>query len=332
MRRGPALPGPCRRDRDDEIPRDASASPDSGTPDVDPWRLPPCYRACDRVAACLVADCGGFEWSSVGGLYEECFTACDAALADEVLQAGDCIVVADRIRPHLVDLDTRCAANPCAAACTHLAGCIVDECPSVLPINLEGMVAGCLDDCRTEELNWVLDRTCPDLVRMMVENDPAFADACDAPVPTCAGPDLCEPYAARTAGCVVELCDGHADPYHEGLRQALLAYCLNDAACPSATVLESLLSPSLTCQSPAFKDLGTQPPFQTLCEDTVGATAQEVRDACEGLAACPGMEWMNGADLCMVYLAIRPDAAAQVACLGAAGDCAARNACLESAP
>jgi hypothetical protein len=216
-------------------------------------------------------------------------------------------------------------------SCRWIAGCIIQECPG-LGSDLEApFVSGCIESCDPSNANWALGYSCPELVSLFRNNDPAFADSCDGIVPpkTCPGPDLCTPYAAKATACILEHCSGHGDPYGSGIKQILFDYCTADENCPHPQLVETLLSPNQTCESPAFQRLGLDPPFVELCSGAVDVSPDEIEGVCRSLLACPGAEGIGDLDRCTVILVVMEEAAERVRCLADAPDCKAMGACFQ---
>lgn len=320
---------------------DAGTHPDGAAPDAldapaadatlpDPWPLPPCYRACDRVVACGVQACAGMDWVSAGVWFEACFGACDDGVAQELLAAPACHGVLAQTATLVPAFDEGCGQSSCDQACKLLAGCIVDECPLVGPAAEPVMAADCVNDCDPQATAWVLQSEgCAPLVEALSNNDPSFAEACHGSGGECAPPDLCAQYGAKLGGCIVEHCGAPAEPYATGLAQVIAGYCAGDPSCPSQASVEGALAPTVTCDTPGLDTIGHGPPFQDICEGTVGASPEQAQLACETLVACPGTDWLQSVDACMVLLATLEDAATRIGCLTAAPSCPAAYACLE---
>ena len=310
-----------------DAPADLPAA--DAAPEARDWTLPPCYRACDRLTACGVEACLGYDWAGAGGVFEACFTACDDAFAAAVLGAPGCPEARALSAAALADTWSRCDTNPCDPVCDAFAACLVDRCEALEEAHAPSLVSGCHDWCTAGAAAWVQETPCPDLVEALSESDPAFAEGCHGPVAPCPGPDLCDPWGVKLSGCVVAHCNGNADAYGPGLETLLSWVCQHDAQCGSAAEVQGVLAADVTCDGPALATLGHDAPFTGLCEGTLGVPSADVADACDPLAACPGAEWLGGIPGCMAFLAILHDVVPRVQCLRAAADCTAAYACLE---
>jgi hypothetical protein len=294
--------------------------------------LPPCDRACDRVADCSVAACPGFDWTTVAGLDGTCHAACSGgSLADDLLAAVDCDGVEQLATGTLPDYATLCQENPCKIGCDKLGACLVEECPALGESVAETAAADCASDCVPADVFWVISaETCADVIDPIRASSPQFAAACLGEESPCAEVAECEAYAAKVAGCVSEHCSEAMAPYLGGMETIFLNYCAYDPACPAPDGVAWVNQDEVTCDSPALAEAGPAPPFTELCAGEAKVTAEVAQQACEALLACPGTEGIGGVEVCMVWLAIRVDAAERAACLiGAAGDCVALWACLE---
>jgi len=317
-----------------DAPGDAADAPaDLDTADAEEprplWVLPPCYRACDRVTACGVAACQGYDWASAGLLFEACFQACDEAWAAGVLDQPACAGVEAAAAEALADYAAACTANPCGAACDAFAACVVTACEALDPGLAAGIASDCHAWCTPPSSAWMIETPCADLVAALSEGDPGFAQACHGAPSTCAGPDLCQPWADKVTGCIVAHCGGHADAYRAGLVHLLATLCTSDPQCPAPADVQGGLNPAVTCDTPGFDTLGSEPPFTELCAGTVGVTPEQVGQACALLAGCPGAEWLGGVEGCSAFLVLASTAAQRTQCLIAAPDCTGAYACLE---
>jgi hypothetical protein len=327
------LPGAPGDSAVDAADADLAAGGDATDGDAgpsDPWALPPCYRACDRVVECGIPACEGHDWPTAGLLFEGCFQSCDDAWAGSALSAGGCSDVLAQATARIPDFAAHCDSHPCSGACETLSSCIVEECPGVDGAAAPSLKASCLETCGPQDAAWI-DRAggCGAIVSAIAGADPGFAAACYPDGTACADAATCESYGEKLAGCLVERCDGHADPYEQGLRTVLSGYCATDPKCPSEQSVTALLSPAVTCESPALAALGDNPPFAALCHGEVDATPDEVVAACEALMPCPGAEWLTSKELCMAFLVMVDGATERIACLTDAGACSAVYACLE---
>jgi hypothetical protein len=311
-----------------EIVPDSYDVPD-GEPVAPAWELPPCYRACDRVTACGVAACAGYEWANAGTLFEGCFGGCDEGFAGEVLAAADCPAVLAMAGTAWVEYDAGCTSNPCDAACEVFAACVVEVCEALEPALQGTLASDCHAWCTPSASVWLGETPCPDLVAGLEQGDPSFGPACHGAPGTCPGADLCEPWGAKVAGCIVAHCAGHADAYEAGLALLLGGLCQQGADCPTEADVQGMLAPEVTCETPGLDTLGHDEPFISLCEGTVGVTAAQVTEACELLATCPGAEWLGGVAGCSAFLVVAPSAAQRTQCLLDAVDCTGAYACLE---
>jgi hypothetical protein len=293
------------------------------------WILPPCYMACDRITACGVEACVGFDWSNSGVLFEACFAVCDEPWAQGLLALPGCPEVLNGPATSLAAYVAGCDSNPCDQACAGFAACVVDQCEAIDDSWQAGIAQDCHDWCTPESTAWLLETPCKDLLAALAQDDPQFDTTCHGQHAVCPGPDLCDPWGAKLAGCIQAHCQGNADQYQPGLEWLLSAVCQTDPQCATAEEVAAALAPELTCDSPGLSTLGHDVPFTPLCEGTLGVTPDQVRAACQLLTTCPGAEWMNGVDGCMAYLAIIDGAAARVLCLDVAGDCTGAYACLE---
>lgn len=300
-----------------------------GGPVVPTWELPPCYRACDRITACGVEACAGYEWANAGTLFEGCFGGCDEGFAGEVLAAADCPAVLVSARLAWVEYDAGCTSNPCDAACEVFVACVVDVCEALEPALQGALASDCHAWCTPSASVWLGETPCADLVAGLEQGDPSFGPACHGAPSVCPGADLCEPWGAKVAGCVVAHCDGHADTYEAGLALLLGGWCRQGADCPTEAEVQGMLAPEVTCESPGLDTLGHDEPFTALCEGTVGVTPAQVTEACALLAGCPGAEWLGGVDGCAAFLVVVPSASQRTQCLLDAVDCTGAYACLE---
>jgi len=310
-----------------DTPPDAAEIVDIVPPPA--WVLPPCYRACDRVTACGVAACLGYDWASAGTLFESCYGACDEAWAAAVLAAPACPDVEAAAASAIADYTVACTTNPCDPACASFAACVVGVCEALEP-SLEADVASdCHAWCTPASSVWMVETPCADLVTSLAQGDPVFSTACHGAATSCAGPELCEPWAAKVAGCIVAHCAGNADPYQDGLALLLGHLCQHDPKCPAVADVQAGLDPAVTCDTPGFDTLGRDAPFTALCDGTVGVTPAQVGQACELLATCPGAEWLGGPAGCGAFLVLTPSAPQRTECLLDAVDCTGAYACLE---
>jgi|GEM_PF-3417193 len=310
-----------------DAPADTSLASDVDAPPT--WALPPCYRACDRVTACGVAACLGFDWGSAGILFEACFAVCDEPWALSVLAAPACADVEAAAAGAIADYAPSCTTNPCDPACASFAACVVGACEALAPSLEAGIASDCHAWCTPASSVWMFETPCADLVTALGQGDPTFATACHGAATTCAGAELCEPWAAKVAGCIVAHCAGNVDPYRDGLELLLGNLCQHDPKCPSVADVQGGLSPAATCDSPGFDTLGHDEPFTALCDGTVGVTPAQVTGACELLSTCPGAEWLGGLAGCSAFLVLTPGAAQRTQCLEDAVDCTGAYACLE---
>ena len=322
-------------------PGDAASAPEDVGPDcpevVAPAppaapELPPCDRACDRVADCSVSACPGFDWTTVAGLDGSCHVACSAGgLADDVLAAADCPTVEQLATATLPDYATHCQENPCKIGCDKLGACLVEGCPALGPEVADTAAADCASDCVPADVFWIIAaETCADVIDPIRASSPQFAAACLGEESPCAELAECQAYAAKVAGCVGEHCGAPVSEYLTGMEVIFFNYCAYDPACPAPEGVAFVNQDEVTCDSPALAEAGPAPPFTALCAGQAKITPEVAQEACEALLACPGTEGIGGVDACMVWLAIRVDAAERAACLvGAAGDCVGLWACLE---
>ena len=316
-------------------PADVGADPggdlgaDAGIEAGPTWVLPPCYRACDRVTACGVAACVGYDWASAGALFEACFSACDASWADALLAAAGCPDVTTAAAARLPGYEASCAANPCDAACDAFAACVVEGCEAVDAALQPSIATDCHGWCTPASSVWMGETPCADLLAALSQGDPTFETTCHGAASACQGPELCDPWGAKMAGCIAAHCEGNADPYQAGLAVLLSAVCQRDAACPSQADVQAVLDPSVTCDTAWLQSLGHDAPFTALCEGSLGVEPGQVQAACQLLATCPGAAWLAGVDGCSAFLAVAADVAQRTQCLLAAVDCTGAYACLE---
>jgi len=123
-------------------------------------------------------------------------------------------------------------------------------------------------------------------------------------------------------------CDGHLDPFDEGLRQALAGYCHNDEDCPDSLTVEAILSEEVGCDHPWLREAGPAPPFAAMCAGEV-PPAEDLHAACEALVACPAGEGLPSVELCAVSLGVRDDVWELTPCLLDAEGCPQVHGCLE---
>lgn len=325
---------PTPSDGESASPSDAAMpEPDAGdaTQTLGPdWSLPLCDRACDRFVDCAVDVCAGFDWATAAGVASACAAACDETTAEDVLAAVDCRAALDVLAPAIPDFAPTCASNPCVTACGRVAACVVDVCPAIGPDSEAPIARQCLDGCDGADVSWVgTFDTCESLVGVIAENDVGFREACQGgPVAACATRDECVAYSAHLTACVVEQCDGHADPFSVGIEAAVLAYCLGDD-CPAADDVRRLGDPALACDAPGLRGLGAGEPFARLCTGTLGVDPEALREACERIIACPGGEGAAPVESCLAGFAFAPDVVTRMDCLDAAADCATMFLCLQ---
>ncbi len=318
---------------DAKVSQDAGADVTGPPPEV--WvapPLPPCDAACDRVVRCAVDGCEGFSWVNAGALTEQCLDTCGAGLSAEVEAAADCGAVLDAARTRMSGFEAACERDPCLEACEHFAGCITQECEAVGADFAVQMKLGCHQGCTPAQAEQILAVTsCETLVGYVEADSPDFAQQCHGPPPsgTCAGPELCEPYADKVAACMVDHCGDPMAPWEDGLRAALRSYCLEAADCPPPAAVAYVVSEAVTCDTAPLDEVGPAPPFTAMCEGTVGATAAELEAGCAKILACPGGEGLGSAEACSVLLAMQPGAGTRAACLLEAEGCPAVYACLE---
>lgn len=307
---------------------DGAGSQDSGQ-DGAAFSLTPCQQACDKVASCGVADCAGWSWAGAGELWAACAAVCDGALAASILGTDSCKTVRQAVATRDARFEGLCKSNPCQLSCDKLAGCVVQECEKVGPASQGALMASCLKDCKAETTQWVLTKTCAEIVGAIASSDPSFQNNCHPAPSKCAAAEPCQAYAAKATGCIQAHCAGHADPYAKGLQAVIADYCHAGADCPDPGAVAAVNAPSVTCESPGLKQIGPAPPFTALCQGTLGVTPAQAKAACDKVVACPGLEMVGSVDKCMVLFAMRPDVVKRVQCLTATTTCQAVYACLE---
>jgi hypothetical protein len=311
-------------------PADADAAAAETAPPRFQWVLPVCYQACDRVVSCAVSSCNGYNWAVAGEVFETCFSACGDSTAEDLLAEESCEGVLAWAAGTLPGFQDGCGADPCAAACDKFAGCVVTECPAVEEPVRPQIAQMCMDSCVPETVAWVLAASdCGQLVKPIADADRAFKQGCYGSTGACATAEQCAEYAGKVAACIVEHCEGNADPYKAGLVAATADYCAKSENCPPVDAVEYVLWPAVTCDSEGLSTVGKDPPFTAMCEGTLGATPDQVKQACVNLMACPGAEWLASQDLCMVFLAFLDDPGTRIACLAQAAACNEVYGCLE---
>jgi len=287
--------------------------------------LPACDRACDRVVACGVAACPGVEWATSPRLFDTCYLDCNTTFAASVLDAPDCAAALEPLFERERGFDDRCEEDPCAPVCDRLAHCVVEVCPALGAQVEANLASDCRRDCSLADAAWVLEaRTCEDVVRPIADNDPGFHAACYG-ARRCPAAAPCNAYARKVTRCVLEHCDGSADPFADGLEAAFFGYCSDDPSCPSEEDIEWILSSRVSCETPPLEEIGRVPPLNRLCAGPDHLSPEAAATACQRLHACYGG---GDADLCMVQLTLREDALATADCIHAARGCTARGACL----
>lgn len=286
--------------------------------------LPPCTLACDRVVDCATEACSGVDWRTAGLAYTACAEACGDLFAERILEAESCDTVMDYALRQSADLDTLCEADICELACEHFADCVIEGCLNFDENRRGDLVNGCMNDCTDEDSGDMLNASCQDLMSAL-SADEQFMRLCQEP-PTCAGEELCGPYSEKVGGCLVEQCNGNADPFAAGLREALFMFCLDDQDCVTNVEAGIILSESVTCQSDELRNLGSDPLFEPMCTGTVGASHDELMAVCNALLGC-GID-LGSADRCAVLLALDATAASIVECVNSAAGCLAVFACM----
>jgi hypothetical protein len=215
------------------------------------------------------------------------------------------------------------------AACDRAGACVAEVCPAVDAAAGAQLAINCVPGCDPADSGWIMATGCQAIVDAIAGADPAFATFCHGEAPACPGADRCAPYGDKVAGCFVAQCGGAAAPFEVGLAAALRDWCLGGADCPPPAAVDGVLAAEVTCQTPPLDAVGQLESLAPLCAPPADLTTA-LQAGCAALKACPGTDWVESVDLCMVLLGMRPDAAGRAACLsGAAGDCAAVFACLE---
>jgi hypothetical protein len=308
------------RDRDAATGDAADAAPDG----ADAAEPSPCTPACDRVVQCAIEACSGIDSRTESLARAACNRVCVNLFAKRVLDAPDCEAVMSHARRQSLELVELCDADICLLACEHYADCAVESCPNFTEMVRPDITADCMNDCTDPSSGEMLNASCPELMAART-GDERFMQACQGPV-TCVGEQLCIPYAAKVSDCLVERCNGNADPFAAGLEEALLAACLDPRHCVTNLEAERILDDAVGCDSSELDNLASDPAYEPICAGAVGVGYEELVAVCSALRNC-GID-LGSLDTCAVALATDSGAASMVECVGSSAGCLAIFTCL----
>ncbi|MCP4601763.1 MAG: hypothetical protein GY847_14810 [Proteobacteria bacterium] len=309
---------------------DSDQEHDTSDSDDDTPLLPPCVKACDRIVECAVDVCDGIGWQTSGVAFSACKDDCSEEFAEQVLTATGCADQLELAKEQSSDFVRLCDASICDIACEHLSGCLVEECPNFDTDDVDGLFEDCASDCDDENAGEMLSGSCDDIL-IMAEYDPFFEALCMGDT-DCPGSDLCVRYAGKMGGCFIEHCNGNADPFLEGLTELFIGYCMDtnkedEEECPPISVVEYIVDDSVTCDSPTLENVGTEEPFDEMCDGTLGVEYDELKEACETLSNC-GFD-LGSIDLCTILLSLSEEPPTIVTCIATSQNCTLAAVCLE---